>query len=118
MTAWATEGYDTAKLGGIKDGVGLRVGLATPATVTAVRLSSTTPGGALQVLGESLDASTPRPVIGEGVLPSGTAEIRVTSPEPVSEIIIWLTELPDSGTGPRRFRASIGEVEVLGVAKT
>ena len=118
VTAWATEEYDTAKLGGIKDGVGLRVGLATPATVTAVRLSSPTPGGALQILGESPDASTPRPVIGEGVLPSGTAEIRVTNPEPVSEIIIWLTELPDSGTGPRRFHASIGEVEVLGVAKT
>ncbi len=117
VTAWSTEGYDTADLGGIKDGVGLRVALTTPATVTAVRISSPTPGGALQILGESPDASTPRPVIGEGVLPNGTAEIGVTSPEPVSEIIIWLTELPDSGTGPRHFRASIGEVEVLGVAK-
>lgn len=117
-TAWATEGYDSANLGGIKDGVGLRVALATPATVTVVRISSPTPGGALQILGDAPDESTPRPVIGEGVLPNGTAEIQVTTTDPVSEIVIWLTELPDSGTGPRRFRASIGEVEVLGVAKT
>ncbi len=117
LTAWATEGY-TADLGNIKPGVGLRVSLANPATVTGVRLSSLTPGGALQILGEAPDDSTPRPVIGEGALPNGTADIRVTTPAPVSEIIIWLTELPDSGTGPRPFRASIGEVEVLGVAKT
>ena len=86
--------------------------------MTAVRVTSPTPGGALQILGEAPDESTPRPVIGQGVLPNGTAEIRVTTPQAVSEIVIWLTELPDSGTGPRRFRASIGEVEVLGVAKT
>ncbi len=118
VTAWATEGYGSASLGGIKDGVGLRMTLASPATVTSVRLSSPTPGGTVQILGPEVDAATPRAVLGEGSLPNGEDEIPVTSSAPVSEIVIWLTELPDAGTGDRRFRASIGEVEVLGVAKT
>ncbi len=117
-TVWMTEGYATSNFGDIKPGVGLLVTLASPATVTGVRITSPTPGGAVQLLGEAPDPTTARPVIGQGVLPSGTTIVAVTKPTRLSEIVIWLTALPDSGVGDRPFRASIGEVEVLGVAKT
>ena len=117
-TAWTTEGYGTADLGGIKPGVGLRATLASPAIVTGVRISSETPGGTVQLLGAAPDVISPRPVLGQGVLPDGTGVIALATPTRVAEIVIWMTALPSAGTGDRPFRASIGEVAVLGVAKT
>ena len=117
-TAWTTEGYGTAGLGGIKPGVGLRATLASPAIVTGVRISSETPGGTVQLLGAAPDVISTRPILGQGVLPDGTGVIALATPTLIGEIVIWMTALPSSGTGDRPFRASIGEVAVLGVAKT
>lgn len=116
-TAWTTERYKAADLGG-KGGVGLLVRLSTPAPVSGVRLSSSTPGGAVQILGEPGGVSG-RPVIGAGGrLPQGTETFPISITSPVSELVVWLTELPSSGTGELPYAASIGEVAVLGVAKT
>jgi serine/threonine-protein kinase len=118
-TTWQTENYRSAGLGGIKAGVGLRLTLSTPTRVTAVRLSSTTPGGAVQILGpggDTSDQGNPRPVLGQGEIPDGDGEIRVTDPAgpAVNEIIVWFTELPNLGGGS--YRAVVGEVAVVGVA--
>jgi hypothetical protein len=117
VTAWETEAYDTAELGGIKTGVGLRVTLDVPATVTAVRLQSTTPGGNVQILGPGDDVPGGRPVLGQAPLVAGLTEIPVTVSAPITELVVWLTQLPESRRGDLRYVASIGEVEVSGVAK-
>lgn len=116
-SVWTTEGYKTELLGGGKPGVGLRITLTTPSQISGVRIQSATPGGAVQILGEPTQPEG-RSEIGRGVLPAGSAVIPVNAPGPLSELIIWLTELPRSGDGEFPFRASIGEVAVLGVAKT
>ncbi len=117
VTAWETEAYDTAELGGIKTGVGLRVTLDVPATVTAVRLQSTTPGGNVQILGPGADVPGGRPVLGQAPLAAGLTDIPVTVSAPITELVVWLTQLPESRRGDLRYVASIGEVEVSGVAK-
>ena len=99
LTAWETDAYATADLGGIKPGVGLKVTLDAPATVTSVRLQSTTPGANVQILGPGDDTSGGRPVLGQGSLASGETTIPVTTSAPISELVVWLTELPKSRTG-------------------
>jgi serine/threonine-protein kinase len=116
LTAWETDAYASANLGGIKPGVGLKVTLDAPATVRQVRIQSTTPGARVQILGPGSDTSGGRPVLGEGVLSSGETTIPVTASGPITELIVWITELPESRTGTYRYVASIGEVQVSGVA--
>ncbi len=116
LTAWETDAYATADLGGIKPGVGLKVTLDAPATVTSVRLQSTTPGANVQILGPGDDTSGGRPVLGQGSLATGDTTIPVTTSGPISELVVWITELPKSRTGEFPYVASIGEVEVSGVA--
>ena len=117
VTAWETEAYATANLGGFKSGVGLRLTLDAPATVTAVHLQSTTPGGNVEILGPGNDTLGGRPVLGHAPLATGLTDIPVNVSSPISELVVWLTELPDSRTGGLPYVASIGEVEVSGVAK-
>ncbi len=119
-TQWTTEQYQSADLGRLKTGVGLKLTLATPVMVRSVRLTSATPGGRVQILGPAPSDSTQpdsRTVLGEGPIPDGNSEIAITKGRDtaVSEIVVWFTELPGSGTS---FRAALGEVVVLGVAKT
>jgi hypothetical protein len=70
----------------------------------------------VQILGPGSDTSGGRPVLGEGVLSSGETTIPVTASGPITELIVWITELPESRTGTYRYVASIGEVQVSGVA--
>lgn len=118
LTAWETDAYATADLGGIKTGVGLKLTLAAPATVTSVRIQSTTPGANVQILGPGDDTSGGRPVLGQASLATGDTTIPVTSSGPISELVVWLTELPRARAGEFPYVASIGEVEVSGVANT
>lgn len=116
LTAWETDAYATAELGNIKSGVGLKITLDGPATVTSVRIQSTTPGASVQILGPGDDTSGGRPVLGQAVLATGETTIPVTAAGPISELVVWLTELPESRTGDYPYVASIGEVVVSGVA--
>jgi hypothetical protein len=117
-TAWKTEQYATEDFGRLKQGVGLKVTLGTASTVTGVRIASPTAGGAVQVLAVAPAAEgVPSVPLGSGEL-QANGVIRVTAPQPLSEFYIWLTQLPRSGSGDFPYQAAIGEVEVLGVAKT
>ena len=112
-SAWQTEGYKTATFAELKNGVGLQLTLDTPARVSGVRLRTTSTGGQLEIHGPG---GVDGPLLGSGTLSDG-AVIPVITQEPVAEITIWFTSLPQS-VEDDKFRASIGEVAVLGAANS
>lgn len=116
-TEWTTERYKESNVNG-KPGVGLLVRLSRPARLTRVRITSSTAGGTFRILGpgDSVDA---RPVLGgDGQLGAAPVDVAIVSDAVVSEFVVWITALPQSGTGENPFQAAIGEVEAEGVAKT
>jgi len=116
-TAWHTELYRTANLGGLKPGVGLLLRFGGPARVTRVRIWSDTPGGRLKILGPGDDAPGGRAVLGETALADGPVDVAVHESQPISEVLLWFVELPPAGASGG-FRASVEEVAVRGVANT
>ncbi len=94
-TAWPTETYRRPALGGLKDGVGLRLDLEGPAAVRAVEIDTLTEGWTIEVyvgtdLGD-IPQGWAAPVGGvDGA--SGSAVIELPS-EPVGdEVVLWITE--------------------------
>ena len=111
LTAWTTETYYSANLGG-KSGVGLVMDLGTAEAVSAVRLDLVGVGSSLSIrvgsnldvdpeewvvlaqadtIGESIDLRSPRPVIGRYVM-------------------VWFTSIPPAESG---FVGGVREVAVL-----
>ena len=114
-TAWETEGYNTADLGGAKSGVGLILDLGRPRRITRVTLQTTIPGWRFQLQGAVASAFDPplRDVDGERTFEMDAEKRTVRLEEAVEyrSVLVWITWLgPDDG----RFRASIAEAEVFG----
>jgi hypothetical protein len=110
-TAWTTEGYESADLGGLKDGVGLVLDLGERRSVRSVRVDLGVPGVDLEVhVGDEPPAGTP----GGGTLlasttdASGTVSLRgdLTG----RWVTVWLTRLGEDEDG--LHRAAVREVEV------
>jgi hypothetical protein len=116
-TAWTTERYDSAALGGLKQGVGIVVELGRDATVAQIRVISPRGGWTFRVCdaGDSacvLDPASARPntagqVTFEAV--EGTTVLKMR-PFPTRSILIWITGLVPDGNG---YRAAISEISVL-----
>jgi hypothetical protein len=115
-TAWATDHYNSADFGRLKEGVGLWVGFDADRQATRVVIRSPLAGWSFQLrAGGSPDALAP-PLASEGGAttfeadPSGKTVVTLR-PVSTSGILIWITRLaPDEG----RFAASISEVSVQG----
>jgi eukaryotic-like serine/threonine-protein kinase len=116
-TEWTTEGYKAANING-KSGVGLLIRLSRAARLTRVRVTSSTQGGAFRILGPGSTVDARAVLSGDHQLGAGPVDVAITSNAVVSEFVVWITTLPQSGTGPNPFRAAIGEVQAEGVAKT
>jgi hypothetical protein len=111
-TAWYTENYrDTPEFGGLKEGVGLMLGLGAPAIASEMVVASPTPGARFQVLGP--DVGGEREVLAEGEF-TGTEQIVPLAPsEPARAYVLWITSLvPDDSGG---YWAGVGEVQLRGV---
>jgi serine/threonine-protein kinase len=113
-TAWTTESYRQADVGG-KPGVGLILELGETAKVTAVNLQA---GAGLTV--EVYTSDQPGTTLDDWGEPTGTGEglgtdatIAVTDPTPSKYVLVWLTKLPPDGEGS--FVGRIAEVSVRGV---
>jgi eukaryotic-like serine/threonine-protein kinase len=116
-TAWETEGYNSALLGGLKDGVGLWLDLGGEVQVTRVEVSSPLPGWTFELRAGPY-GSPSEPLSGVGgrraftVGANGRAAIDL-DPVMSEGLLIWIIEMaPDGG----RYRASVGDVTVLGAA--
>lgn len=115
-TAWSTEHYNTAALGGLKPGVGLWVELESEADPARIELE--VPGGSVDLelfLGPEPPSGTDPAGWGERIATHEDASGRVVveSSGDVSGryLLIWFTDLaPEDG----RFAARLAEVRVLG----
>lgn len=113
QTAWDTEGYNSAALGGLKSGVGFLVDLGEVREVGAVELDMGLAGADVTVLvsegrpdGDPTDGGT---VLGTAEGTDGTTRV---GGESVSGrwVAVWFTQLaPDGG----RYRAEVAEVRVF-----
>ncbi|MFC5938408.1 murein biosynthesis integral membrane protein MurJ [Corynebacterium choanae] len=118
-TGWTTDVYANqfgATPPATKPGIGLLLTLAEPVPVTAVSITSPTPGAAVQLY--EVGPATPADgfttlnqalLIGGGVLEEGTTEVDTTSRPVVNRILVWVNVLPDSR------QAAINEITVTGL---
>lgn len=113
-TAWETEGYNSAELGRLKDGVGLVLDMGAsvdvrsvsvdlagrPGASYSVQVSETGADGDFRTLGEVTDAG------------EGNPEVRGADPLRGQYVRLWFTRLPPDGD---RYRVQVAEVVVRGV---
>jgi tRNA A-37 threonylcarbamoyl transferase component Bud32 len=116
-TAWATDHYNSARFGGLKDGLGLWLDLGTEVQVDQLNVVSPLAGWTFEVKAGSSPQAT------AGALPAtdgstsftiGPKGLTVVHLKPVqtSGLLLWITELaPDGG----RYAASIAEVTLEGL---
>ncbi|MFW5470340.1 hypothetical protein ACOCJ4_09875 [Knoellia sp. CPCC 206435] len=108
-TAWQSEGYGSARLGGLKSGVGVSVDLGPNVTARSISLT----------LGNEADVevyvSSERRLrgatkVGEKAGADGTVTFPVAAGTTGQYVIVWFTSLTQDDNG--RYRAILGEVEV------
>lgn len=111
QTAWTSEGYLTANLGGLKQGVGVIVDLGTGVTPAKVDLVLQAQADVSVYIGtdRSLDGAVK---IGSQAGATGTVSFTVKDPQPGQFVIVWFTQLTQDGDG--YYRAKLGEVTVYG----
>jgi hypothetical protein len=108
-TAWQSEGYGSARLGGLKSGVGVSVDLGP--NVTARTISLTLGNRADVEVYVSADRSLKGATkVGEKAGADGTVSFPVKAGTTGQYVIVWFTSLTQDDNG--RYRAILGEVEV------
>ena len=117
-TAWSTDHYNTAALGGLKPAVGLFLDLGDDHEVSRITVESPVPGWTFELLPGSSPDPDARPLRGAdgstrfSVPESGRLVIELR-PVRIPGLMIWITQLgPDPRGG--RFVAEVGEVEISG----
>ncbi len=109
-TAWTTDGYKTARFGGLKEGVGLLVDLGTPTVVGAVKVGVAIAGADVQ-LRSSNTASLSADDYGLVATSSGAKQVATLVPStatPARYWLVWFTKLPKGDDG--RYREGIAEL--------
>ena len=108
-TAWQSEGYGSAALGGLKQGVGVVVDLGPNVAARSITLTlGNTADVEVYVAGDkSLSGATK---VGEKASASGDVTFPVKAGTQGQYVIVWFTRLTQDDNG--RYRAVLGEVEV------
>jgi hypothetical protein len=107
-TFWASETYRTAKFGGLKKGVGLRLNLAGRPEVHRVQVEVGGSGSTVQLRranGDTLSAK----VLDQQRDASGTVTLEPSSPVRADEIVVWFTK---AASGEGGYRVEVAEVTV------
>ncbi len=111
-TVWHTEGYRTAKFGGYKPGVGLRLNFARPISPTSVTVQVSGGPMALELrsAANSSDSIGDYSVVGTKTTDvPGTVTFSMPSDLSAQSWVLWLTSLPlDNSDG--QYRGSIAEI--------
>jgi len=107
-TSWTSEGYNTSSFGGLKKGVGVRLDLGQPTSVSRVTLDLGVGPADVTAYAATKAGLEGATVIGEAKDASGRVELTADRPTPQAQyLIVWFTRLaPDGG----QFRASLAEV--------
>ena len=108
-TIWRSRSYADPQYG-MKSGVGLAIGLASPAPVSRVELDVNGTGGTVQVRATSPEAPVDGAVLAEGPMAPGTV---LTFAEPVEadSLVLWFPSLPVADSD-EKFRIELAEVRV------
>jgi hypothetical protein len=113
-TAWLTDRYATANLGGLKQGVGLVVRLARPVTVRTVRLDFGVAGTSARVyVGSSRGSLLGTPPVARLSGAGKRATVTASGDRSGRLVLVWLTRLPPAASGGG-YRGTIAEVAVTG----
>jgi putative peptidoglycan lipid II flippase len=117
-TFWPTESYNTADLGGLKDGVGVWIELEGTSSLSHVEVTLSRDGGELELwVGDGPPDGDQQPddwgtLVGQGRIEADDVRFpdlpRGTDGD---TILLWFTELPPGGTG---FRAEVRDVRIYG----
>ena len=112
-TAWHTDWYTTASLGGLQSGTGLLLSLGKTATIaSATIVLGATPGGAIELRAGDTPALADLPVVAQAANPGGTLTMRPGVPVRARYLLIWFTSLPPDNAGT--YEASIYDVRLSG----
>lgn len=108
-TSWQSEGYSSAALGGLKDGVGVAVDLGPNVTARDITLTLANQADVSVYIGadKSLEGATK---VGEKADADGTVNFQVKDGVKGQYVIVWFTRLTQDDNG--RYRAILSEVEV------
>jgi len=111
-TAWSSETYSSADLGGLKDGVGLALDLGQDASVSSVELAVAGTGGVVEVRTSPDGAFEGSTVVATADVGSGGPDpVRVDLPAPATTrwVLLWFTAAPQADDG---FRVDLSSVQV------
>lgn len=108
-TAWQSEGYSSAQLGGLKSGVGVSVDLGPNVTARTITLTLGSQAD-VEVYASSERRLSGATKVGEKAGASGTVSFPVAAGTTGQYVIVWFTGLTRDDNG--RYRAILGEVEV------
>jgi hypothetical protein len=115
-TAWETMTYyNDPELGGLKDGVGLRVDLGSQVPVSAVRLTLQGEPTSVKLLAAPQGAGAPTSIDGLRTVAAqegaGTKlTLRPDKPVTTRYLVVWLTSLPPV---PGGYKGKVAEITVL-----
>ena len=112
---WSTERYATANLSG-KAGVGLVFTLASSQNVGELTiLADARPWSAEVYLSDQEFEGEPTGVAAAADINLGqNATLTLESPRSARFVLLWITELPRTGSDPNPFRLTINQVELFG----
>ena len=108
-TAWQSEGYGSARLGGLKSGVGVSVDLGPNVTARSISLTLGNQAD-VEVYVSSERRLSGAKKVGEKAGADGTVSFPVAAGTTGQYVIVWFTSLTQDDNG--RYRAILGEVEV------
>lgn len=114
-TAWTTEGYNSARFGRLKGGVGLLLDMGKDVRIAEVKATLPAPtGSALQLRVGDAPTLGSLNVVAKATDSSGTITFRLSSPIQGRYLLLWFTKLAQDGNG--QFRGKISDVVVHGPA--
>lgn len=107
-TAWRTDQY-FQQFPALKKGVGLLATLPSPATLTKVSITSSTPGTSVEIRTSPTETATldQTQLVGTAVLGDGVTEVPIRTDQAARYVLIWVTGLGNSGA---QFQSSIAEL--------
>jgi hypothetical protein len=126
-TAWSTQTFDSAKFGGLKDGMGILINLGEARSLSEVRVATSVPGVTMDVRTGPSDPGNSSQ--GDGQLLQQFTSLSDEKPErstgtkwyftgfdpnqKYQYVLVFLTELPRSEEGSG-YKVSVNEIELYG----
>ncbi|WP_407671098.1 murein biosynthesis integral membrane protein MurJ [Nocardia stercoris] len=107
-TGWHTDQY-FQQFPALKKGEGIMASLANPSKLTAVSIDSPSPGTVVEIrtapaANATLDQTQ---LVGQATLGDGTTEIPVKTDQPARFVLVWITQLANSGG---QFQTTVNEI--------